>query len=140
MRVSSNPCLGLAAPPALPDSPGAGGDTLDFEAPRDGGNFTPPRTGMCGSGVTGQMIFGIPHQSPTRIASAMANLSSNHNSSFHCSAGGRAAIPGNDALKNFFVERLDLYPEIERFQVVIIAAPGEEQDPDLFIQRLLGAR
>src|SRR5499427_10944268 len=91
MRVSSNPCLGLAAPPALPDSPGAGGDTLDFETPRDGGNFTPPRTGMCGSGVTGQMIFGIPHQSPTRIASAMANLSSNHNSSFHCSGGGCGA-------------------------------------------------
>src|SRR5262249_41647168 len=55
-------------------------------------------------------------------------------------SGGRAAIPGNDALKDFFVDRLDLHLEIERFQIVIIAAPGEEQDPDLFIQRLLRPR
>src|SRR5262245_20431255 len=91
MRVSSNPCLGLDAPPALPDSPGAGGDILDFETLREGGNFAPPRTGICGSGVTGQIIFGIPHQSPARIASAMANLSSNHSNSFHCSGGGCGA-------------------------------------------------
>src|SRR4029453_5517642 len=88
MRVSSNPCLGLAGPPALPDSPGAGGATLDFETLRDGGNFGPPRTGICGSGVTGQTIFGIPHQSPARTASAMVNLSRSHNNSFHCSGGG----------------------------------------------------
>src|SRR5215510_15658763 len=95
MRVSSNPCLGLDAPPALPDSPGDGGATLDFvpdcETPRDGGNFIPPRTGICGSGVTGQTIFGIPHQSPARIASAMANLARSHNNSFHCSGGGCGA-------------------------------------------------
>src|SRR5215813_8404300 len=95
MRVSSNPCLGLAAPSALPDSPETGDETLDFGPDfgrlRDGGNFAPPRPGMYGSGVTGQTIFGIPHQSPARIASAMANLSSIHNISFHCSGGGWGA-------------------------------------------------
>src|SRR5262247_1875754 len=98
MRVSSNPCLGLVALPGLPDSPGAGGATLDFGPDigpdfmlRDGGNFAPPRPGICGSGVTGQTIFGIPHQSPARIASAMANLARSHNNSFHCSGGGCGA-------------------------------------------------
>src|SRR5262245_17499766 len=91
MRVSSNPCLGLATPPALPDSPGEGLATLDFEALRDGGNLAPPLMGICGSGVTGQKIFGIPHQSPARIASAMANLNRSHNNSFHCSGGGCGA-------------------------------------------------
>src|SRR5262245_55207604 len=62
----------------------------------------------------------------------------------HCSVrrapGGRAAIPWDDSLKDFSVERLDLNLEIERFQLVIIASPGEEQDPDLFSERLLRPR
>src|SRR5262245_63080537 len=56
----------------------------------------------------------------------------------HCpvrrASGGRSAIPGNDALKDFFIERLDLNLEIERFQIVIIAAPVEEKDPDWLIK------
>src|SRR5262249_213055 len=55
-------------------------------------------------------------------------------------SGGRAAIPRDDALKDFSVERFYLNLEIERFQLVIIATPGEEQDPDLPGERLLRPR
>ena len=95
---------------------------------------------MCGSGVAGQTIFGIPHQSPARIASAMANLSSSHNNSFHCSGGGcggvraliaslisshsialsgahpAAARYGMTPLKDSFVERLDLNLKLSDFR------------------------